>query len=408
MAVSPPPIPDFLPPLAGFRLAVASCGIKNGRRERDDLLLVEMAPETTVAGLFTRNRVQAAPVVLSRQRLAWGRARGLLVNSGNANAVTGEAGMRAALETSALAAHLIGADEHELFVASTGVIGTPLPVEQIVSEMPGMVDSLAAGGWERAARAIMTTDTFPKLASRECRIGAESVRIIGMTKGAGMIRPDMATMLAFLFTDADIASASLRTLLNRAVAGSFNAISVDGDQSTNDTMLLFASGRAGNGRVESADDPRLAEFAQALHAVCRELAQAIVRDGEGASKFVTLTVSGAAGDAEAKQVAMAIANSPLVKTALAGSDPNWGRILAAAGYAGVGFDPGALSLWLGEVLVVERGQLANTYEEARGAAVMAAAEIAIRLDLGGGAGTSTVWTCDLTHDYITINADYRT
>ncbi|MEO5346764.1 MAG: bifunctional glutamate N-acetyltransferase/amino-acid acetyltransferase ArgJ [Magnetococcus sp. YQC-9] len=408
MAVAPPPIPGFLPPLAGFRLSTAACGIKSGRRERDDLLLVEMAPDTTVAGLFTRNRVQAAPVVLSRRRLAWGRARGLVVNSGNANAATGEVGMRAALDVTAEAARLFGCAEHELFVASTGVIGVPLPVERMTPELTGMVDLLALGGWERAARAIMTTDTFPKLASRECRIGSETVRLIGMTKGAGMIRPDMATMLAFLFTDAAIANAPLQTLLARAVAISFNAISVDGDQSTNDTVLLFASGRAGNPRVESAGDAKLAEFAQALTEVCQELACAIVRDGEGASKFVTLQVSGAASDAEAKQVAMAIANSPLVKTALAGSDPNWGRILAAAGFSGVALDPEALSLWLGDVRVVQRGQLADTYIEEQGAAVMAEAEIAIRLDLGNGIGSSTVWTCDLTHDYITINADYRT
>ncbi|MBF0189960.1 MAG: bifunctional glutamate N-acetyltransferase/amino-acid acetyltransferase ArgJ [Magnetococcales bacterium] len=408
MAVGPLHTPSSLPPLAGFRLSSVACGIKNGKRERDDLLLVAMDPETTVAGVFTRNRVQAAPVVLCRQRLASGVARGLVVNSGNANAVTGPGGMHAALEICAEVARLLEVPEAEIFVASTGVIGVPLPLERMLESLPTLRASLESEGWLRAARAIMTTDTFPKLVTRSCLIDGKTVTLIGMAKGAGMIRPDMATMLAFLFTDAAVAPATLQILLERAVETSFNAISVDGDQSTNDTALLFASGGAGHGILDDPDAPRAAPLADILESLCRELAQGIVRDGEGASKFVAITVSGAASDPEAKQAAMAIANSPLVKTALAGSDPNWGRILAAVGASGVSVSPEAVSLWLGDVLVLERGQLAEGYTENKGAAVMARPEIVIRLDLAVGAGERTVWTCDLTHDYITINADYRT
>ncbi|MBF0627516.1 MAG: bifunctional glutamate N-acetyltransferase/amino-acid acetyltransferase ArgJ [Magnetococcales bacterium] len=408
MAVGrPQPLPS-LPALAGFRLATAACGIKNGQSTRDDLLLVAMDPETTVAGVFTRNRVHAAPVALCRQRLTGGRARGVVVNSGNANAVTGAQGMADAVEMTRLAAQALALPEEAIFVASTGVIGVPLPMARIRAGIAPLGQKMAPGGWLQAAQAIMTTDTFPKLAVRTGVLDGRTVTMIGMAKGAGMIRPDMATMLAFLFTDANVAPAALQTLLERGVESGFNAITVDGDQSTNDTALLFASGQAGNGRLEDPDAPGAAPLAAMVTEICQALAQEIVRDGEGARKFVTVTVAGAATPAEAKQAAMAIANSPLVKTALAGSDPNWGRILAAVGAAGVAVDPDRLSLWLGEVLVVEQGRLAAGYAEEHGAAVMAGEEIAIRVELALGTASRTVWTCDLTHDYITINADYRT
>ncbi|MBF0212255.1 MAG: bifunctional glutamate N-acetyltransferase/amino-acid acetyltransferase ArgJ [Magnetococcales bacterium] len=408
MAVGPPQSMPPLPPVAGFRLATGACGIKNGKRERDDLLLVEMAAETSVAGVFTRNRVHAAPVALCRQRLVGGSARGLVVNSGNANAVTGPGGMHAALAVTGEAARVMEIPAEACFVASTGVIGVPLPLEPILGALPQLQQQLTAGQWAQAARAIMTTDTFPKVVSRSCLIGGVPVTLVGMAKGAGMIRPDMATMLAFVFTDAAVTPAALQILLERSVEGSFNAISVDGDQSTNDSALLFASGRAGHAPIADPDHPEAVPFAAALEAVCQTLAQAIVRDGEGATKFVTITVSGAASEAQAKQAAMAIANSPLVKTALAGSDPNWGRILSSVGASGVELRPDRLSLWLGDVLVLERGQLAESYVEAKGAAVMAKEEISIRLDLAAGVAMRTVWSCDLTHGYITINADYRT
>lgn len=405
MAVGAPLSLPALPALAGFRLSVTACGIKTGNRL--DLLLVEMAPKTTVAGLFTRNRIQAAPVVICRNRLAKGEARGLLVNSGNANAVDGSRGMDNALTVSKAASGVLGVEEEQMFVASTGVIGVPLPTQRILSALPGLSASLQAGNWQQAVQAIMTTDTFPKVSVRTVELEERMVTLIGMAKGAGMIRPDMATMLAFVFTDAAVSPLVLQRLLARSVEGSFNSITVDGDQSTNDTALLFASGQAQNRLLDHWGDPMIEPFALALDGVCQELAQAIVRDGEGATKFVTVSVTGAVNEADAKQAAMAVANSPLVKTALAGSDPNWGRILAAVGASGVALEPNGISMWLGEVLVLEQGQRADSYTEEQGAAVMAQAEIAIRVDLAMGSAKRTVWTCDLTHEYISINADYR-
>ncbi|MBF0293738.1 MAG: bifunctional glutamate N-acetyltransferase/amino-acid acetyltransferase ArgJ [Magnetococcales bacterium] len=408
MAVGAPTSLPHLPEIPGFRLATAACGIKNGQTTRDDLLLVAMHPMASVAGVFTNNLVHAAPVALCRQRLPQGRAVALLVNSGNANAVTGEAGMRDALHATQAVALLLDGQPENVFVASTGVIGVPLPMPRIFDALPDLAARLRPGDWDKAARAIMTTDTFPKAAHRAFSVHGHPCSLIGMAKGAGMIRPDMATMLGFLFTDAAVAPAALQTLLARAVATSFNAITVDGDQSTNDTVLLFASGQAGNPLLDDPDDPAAAPLAHALEDLCRELAQAIVRDGEGATKFVAITVTGAANPDDAKKAAMAIANSPLVKTALAGSDPNWGRILAAVGYSGAALDPNALSLWLGDLLVLEQGCLAPGYSEEQGASVMAADQIAIRVDLALGRADFTAWTCDLTHGYISINADYRT
>ncbi|MBF0178747.1 MAG: bifunctional glutamate N-acetyltransferase/amino-acid acetyltransferase ArgJ [Magnetococcales bacterium] len=408
MAVGAPTSLPHLPEIPGFRLATAACGIKNGQATRDDLLLVAMHPQTSVAGVFTKNLVHAAPVALCRQRLPQGGAAALLVNSGNANAVTGEAGMRDARDATKAVALLLDGDPDTVFVASTGVIGVPLPMPRIFDALPDLAARLQPGGWDKAACAIMTTDTFPKAAQRIFICHDRACHLVGMAKGAGMIRPDMATMLGFLFTDAAVSPATLQTLLTRAVATSFNAITVDGDQSTNDTVLLFASGQVGNPPLDDPDHPAAAPLAKALEELCQELAQAIVRDGEGATKFVAITVTGAAHPDDAKKAAMAVANSPLVKTALAGSDPNWGRILAAVGYSGAALDPNGLSLWLGEVQVLEQGCPAPGYSEAQGASVMAAEEIAIRVDLAMGTADFTAWTCDLTHGYISINADYRT
>ena len=393
-----------MPPVPGFRLATAACGIKN--TGLPDLLLVEMVP-ASVAGLFTRNQVVAAPVELSRQRLQQGRAQALVVNSGHANASPGARSMANAQAVSRTAAECLHLSENQVFMASTGVIGSELPVERIRAALPKLTAALQPGGWEEAAEAIRTTDTFPKSGFRRFDIDGAPMLLAGIAKGSGMIHPDMATMLGFLFTDASIAPAALQTLLARAVAESFNSITVDGDTSTNDTVLAFASGAAGGAAITDADDPRAAPLAEALNSLCRELAMAIVRDGEGAGKFVTITVSGARNAAEAKQVAMTVATSPLVKTALAGSDPNWGRILAAVGRAGVPLAPDRLQLELGRARVLTAGEEDPGYSEAQGQEAMAGREITIRIGLGLGEATHTVWTCDLTHDYISINADYR-
>ncbi len=404
MAVNAPS-PPFIPPVPGFRLATRACGIKNdGRR---DLLLVEMRP-SNVAGVFTRNQVVAAPVILCQQRLANGQAQALLVNSGNANAGLGGRGLDDARAVSRAVSELLNISDRQLFLASTGVIGQPLPVERIEQALPGLAADLQPGNWTEGAEAIMTTDTFAKSAHRRFELDGKTVLLAGIAKGSGMIHPDMATMLAFLFTDAAVSAPALQTLLERAVAVSFNSITVDGDTSTNDTVLAFASGAAGGGEITAADDPRAAPLATALIELCQELAQNIVRDGEGASKFITLRVEGAGSVDEAKRVAMCVAKSPLVKTAFAGSDANWGRILAAVGYAGVPVDLDRLQIHLGAAHILKNGLLNPDYEEAQGAAVMAEPEIALRIDLGRGTAGQTVWTCDLTHGYITINADYRT
>ncbi|MEO5340879.1 MAG: bifunctional glutamate N-acetyltransferase/amino-acid acetyltransferase ArgJ [Magnetococcus sp. MYC-9] len=405
MAVAHPPFPD-LPPVAGFRLATAAACIKQSGEP--DLLLVEMAATTRMAGLFTRNQVVAAPVTLCRQRLAAGNARALLVNAGNANAANGIQGIEDALALSRRAAEALGIEESALFVASTGVIGVPMPMAGPLQAIPLLAGQLAAGGWAEAAHAIMTTDTFAKGSVHRFEQDGQAAVMVGIAKGSGMIRPDMATMLAFLFTDAAATPAVLHTLLQRAVAKSFNSITVDGDTSTNDTVLLFASGCNGGPPLEEADAPQAEPLARALDAVCQDLAQAIVRDGEGASKWIQVCVTEARTEAEAKQVAMAVANSPLVKTACAGSDPNWGRMLAAVGHAGVPVDAQRLSLHLGELMVVENGARAPHYRKEQGVAIMQQEEIRIRIDLGAGQASHTVWSCDLTHDYITINAEYHT
>ncbi|MBF0455245.1 MAG: bifunctional glutamate N-acetyltransferase/amino-acid acetyltransferase ArgJ [Magnetococcales bacterium] len=404
MAVGLPPLSP-LPPVPGFQTASTACGIK--KNGATDLLLVSMAPRTAVAGLFTQNQIVAAPVTLCRQRLAGGEARALIVNSGNANVANGPQGMVDAQTMSQSVAQALNIPVETVFTASTGVIGELLPVKQPLAALPKLASQLKESGWKEAAEAIMTTDTCPKAISRQVEIEGKTVTLVGLAKGAGMIHPNMATMLSFLFTDAALSSPALQTLLERSVEKSFNSVTVDGDTSTNDTLMAFASGLAGHTLIEDPDDPALASFAQALKEICQLLAQWLIRDGEGASKFVTITVEGAENEADAKQVAMTVAKSPLVKTALAGCDPNWGRILCAVGYAGVTFPVDQIDLFLGEISVVRGGVRNPAYEESQGQEVMNREEISLRIDLKSGSASWRVWTSDLTHDYISINADYR-
>ena len=404
MAVAPPPFPA-IPPVPGFRLATTACGLKQSGMP--DLLLVEMTP-ASIAGVFTRNQVVAAPVTLCRQRLARGTARALLVNAGNANAANGPRGMQDALALSDRAAETLRVAKESVFVASTGIIGEPLPTQGPLRAMPTLAAQLAPGHWQEAATAIMTTDTFPKGGFCPFSQQGHNALVAGIAKGAGMIHPDMATMLAFLFTDAAIRPAALQVLLQRAMEESFNSITVDGDTSTNDTVLAFASGLCGAPPLEDPDDPQAEPLAKALTSLCQTLAQTIVRDGEGASTFLQILVEGARTRDEAKQVAFSVAKSPLVKTACAGNDPNWGRMLAAIGYAGVPLDPERIALFLDALPVVHQGGRAPGYTEAQGKAVMQQEEITLRIDLGLGHATHTVWTCDLTHEYIQINAEYHT
>lgn len=392
-------------PVGGVRFATAQAGIKYAGRT--DVLLMVFDQGADVAGVFTRSRCPSAAVDWCRDGLAGGRARALLVNSGNANAFTGKKG-KAATELSArLVAGAVGCAPGEVFLASTGVIGEPLPAEKFSGVVDRLVADAVAGSWQAAARAIMTTDTFPKAMGREIRVGDTTVRLNGIAKGAGMIAPDMATMLSFLVTDAAIAPAALQALLSEAVGDTFNAITIDGDTSTSDTVLLFATGAAGGPRIEEAGDPRLAAFRVALGELMRDLAQLIVRDGEGARKFVEITVTGAESDGSARKIAFSIANSPLVKTAIAGEDANWGRIVMAVGKAGEPADRDRLAIWFGDVRVAVDGERDPDYSEAAASAAMREEEIAIRVDLGLGAGRSTVWTCDLTKEYVAINGDYR-
>ena len=392
--------------VAGFLSAATHCGLKSG--EGPDLLLVHMTSPCTVAGVFTRNQVVAAPVILCRERLVGGVARALLVNSGNANACNGQQGLRDAHRLTQAVANLWHIPEQQVFISSTGVIGVPLAVEKPLAALPNLATTLQPAAWELAAKAIMTTDTLPKMQERHCTIAGVPVRLLGIAKGAGMIHPNMATMLAYLFTDAAIASPVLQSVLQTAVNHSFNSISVDGDTSTNDTVLAFASGLAPHPLIDQTNDPQLLYFVEAFTDLCVALAQSIVRDGEGATKFITITVTGATNTESARQIAHTVARSPLVKTAFFGQDPNWGRIIAAVGYAGVPLEMSRLTIDLGGVRIVEHGARAVDYQEERGAAVMQQKEIVLHIDLGHGEAEQTVWTCDLSHEYIRINADYRT
>ena len=392
-----------LPPVGGVQIAGRACGLK--RSGAKDLMLAVLAPGTTVAGVFTRSLCSSAPVDWCRAALPGGRARAIVCNSGNANAFTGKAGDTTAEETARAAAALFGCAEGEVFLASTGVIGVPVEPDHIGRCLPELSRHLSADAWPDAAEAIMTTDTFPKGAAAEAAIGGTPVRIAGFAKGSGMIAPDMATMLGFVFTDADIPAPLLQELLARSNDRSFNAITVDGDTSTSDTVLLCATGAAGN--PPPADLRAVREFERALDSVMIDLAQQIVRDGEGASKFVTVNVGGAASARAARRIGLAIANSPLVKTAVAGEDANWGRIVMAVGKAGEKADRDRLSIAIGGVTITENGQLVPGYDETPVARHMKGAEIDIDVDIGIGRGRATVWTCDLTYGYISINADYR-
>ncbi|MCU0869499.1 MAG: bifunctional glutamate N-acetyltransferase/amino-acid acetyltransferase ArgJ [Burkholderiales bacterium] len=402
------PDPASLAPVAGVELGFAEAGIRKANRR--DLMLMRLAPGARVAGVFTQNSFAAAPVQVCRAHLAAGASiRALVVNAGNANCGTGEAGLAAARATCDAAAALVGCASTEVLPFSTGVILEPLPVDRLVTGLPRCVETLAADRWAEAASAIMTTDTVPKARSARVTIDGVPVTVTGMAKGVGMLQPDMATMLAFVATDAAVSAAVLTTLVRRVADRSFNRVTVDGDTSTNDSFVLIATGAAAGPEIADADAPAARALEAALVEVAAALAQAIARDGEGATKFITVDVQGAADAAEALRVARSIANSPLVKTAFFASDPNLGRLLMAIGNARVAaLDVARVNLWLGDVQVIDRGRRAATYREEAGARVMAPAEIEVRVDLGRGDAATTVWTCDYSYDYVKINAEYRT
>ncbi|MFO1046722.1 MAG: bifunctional glutamate N-acetyltransferase/amino-acid acetyltransferase ArgJ [Geminicoccaceae bacterium] len=402
--LAPAHFPD-LPAVAGARFATLAAGIRY--RDRDDLMLIEVAPGSTVAGVFTRSTTAGHPVVWCCEILAGGEARAVIVNAGNANVFRGAEGDAAVRAEAQAVAAALGCRPEQVFVASTGVIGERLPVDRIVARAGDLAAGLRDNGIAAAARAIMTTDTFPKGAAATCAIDGVPVAVAGIAKGSGMIAPDMATMLAFVVTDAALPAGAIQTLLGEATDASFNATTVDSDSSTSDTLLLLATGAAANPPVADAADPRLAEFAQALRAVLLDLAHQVVRDGEGAQKFVAITVEGAVDAASARRIALTIANSPLVKTAIAGSDANWGRVIMAVGKSGEPVEMARLGVAFGGHDVAREGAAVPDLDEAPVAAHLAGREIAIRVVVGDGPGAATVWTCDLTHGYIDINADYR-
>ena len=402
-----PPTPEQLLAVPGVALGTARAGIKNW--SRDDLLLIRLAPGAQAAGVFTTNRFSAAPVAVCREHLARAASIGaLVVNAGNANAGTGTLGLADARATCAGVARELGCEPHAVLPFSTGVIMEPLPVDKIVAALPACAKALSENGWYAAARAIMTTDTVPKGASERVLVDGVPVTVTGIAKGSGMIAPNMATLLAFVATDAPIDRALLAELTAEVAQASFNRITVDGDTSTNDSFVVACSQRAPMAAVRERADPRLPAIASAILTVSTKLAQAIVRDGEGATKLIAITVEGGRDETECNRVARAIAHSPLVKTAFFASDPNLGRIVCAIGNAGISdLDPGGVSFWLDEVAVVANGGRAATYREADGQRVMKQSEIAVRVALGRGRAEATVWTCDLSHEYIRINAEYR-
>jgi glutamate N-acetyltransferase/amino-acid N-acetyltransferase len=403
--LAPANLPD-LPSIDGVRLGALASGVRY--QGRSDLMLAEFVPGTSVAGMLTKSLTAAAPVDWCREALPGGRARALIVNSGNANAFTGAAGVSAVSRTVDAASALLGCQREQVFVSSTGVIGEPLPLVKIINVLPGLHAGISPNGWSDAAHAIMTTDTFAKLATRTAVIDGRPVTLNGIAKGSGMIAPDMATMLAYVVTDAALPAPLMQAMLKSSVDRSFNAITVDSDTSTSDTVLLFATAKV---PVEPAPaglrDRRLKGFRDALDSLCLDLAHQIVRDGEGASKFVSITVTGAASARAARRIGFAVANSPLVKTAIAGSDPNWGRIVMAVGKAGEKADRDKLKIKIGPTLITEGGMVRPDYDEAPVADYMRGQDIAFEIDVGVGRGRATVWTCDLTHGYIDINADYR-
>ncbi|WP_286787461.1 MULTISPECIES: bifunctional glutamate N-acetyltransferase/amino-acid acetyltransferase ArgJ [unclassified Pseudomonas] len=405
MAVGLGPL-STLHPVPGFELGIASAGIK--RPGRKDVVVMRCEEGARVAGVFTTNAFCAAPVVLARKRFA-GDVRYLLTNTGNANAGTGEPGMAAAERICQALADLTGVEASAILPFSTGVIGEPLPVEKIEAALPAALADLKADNWAQAASGIMTTDTLPKGASRQFTFDGQTVTVTGISKGAGMIRPNMATMLGYIATDAKVAQPVLQDLLRDASNKSFNRITIDGDTSTNDCCMLIATGKSLLPEIDRAEGELFAQLKRAIFEVSMELAQAIVRDGEGATKFVTVEVNGGKNHQECLDVAYAVAHSPLIKTALFASDPNWGRILAAVGRAGVPeLDVSLIDVFLGDVCIAQKGGRAATYTEAQGAEVMSKEEIGIRIELGRGHCSETIWTTDLSHEYVKINAEYRT
>jgi len=395
-----------MPAIAGVRLATAAAGIRYAGRT--DVLLTLFERGTIAAGVFTRSKCPSAPVEWCRAHLKNGEARALVVNSGNANAFTGKSGRDACRFTAQITARAIGCKPSDVFLASTGVIGEPLKAEAFDGVMEGLVARAQADDFLAAARAIMTTDTFPKVATATAKIGKTSVTINGIAKGAGMIAPDMATMLSFVFTDAAISAAALQALLKDSVTDTFNAVTIDGDTSTSDTLMMFATGKAEEvPRIARAADPRLKGFKKALHSVLANLSEQIARDGEGARKLVEIVVEGAVSKASARRIALSIANSPLVKTAIAGEDANWGRVVMAVGKAGEPANRDRLSIWFGGIRVAHKGARDPGYDEASVSAVMKKPEISLKVALGLGKGRDRVLTCDLTKEYVAINGDYR-
>ena len=398
-------------PIAGLKLGSTQAHVRKPNRR--DMMVLALDVGATVAGVFTHNRFCAAPVIVCREHLDDAKASGqgiraLIINTGCANAGTGEAGLADARSTCAIVAEKLGINAQQVLPFSTGVIMEMLPMQRIEAGVPGCIADLKADNWFEAARAIMTTDTVPKAVSKQVTIDGVKVSITGISKGAGMIQPNMATMLGFIATDANIGNAALNSILKHAVNNSFNVITIDGDTSTNDSCILMATGKAAHAQVSDAASAQYALLRDAITAVALELAQAIVRDGEGATKFISVTVAGGATVEECKKVAKAIAHSPLVKTAFFASDPNLGRILAAVGYAGItDLDQTKIGLKLGDVDIVQNGGRLQTYQESEGARVMQLAEIPVLVTLGRGTATATVWTCDLSYEYVKINADYR-
>jgi glutamate N-acetyltransferase / amino-acid N-acetyltransferase len=407
VSISPlaPKTTPHLPPIAGVRLATAQAGIRY--RDRTDVMLAVLDPQTSVAGVFTRSKCPSAPVEWCRAQIKGGRARALVVNSGNANAFTGKSGRQACALTAKYAAEAIGCTACEVFLASTGVIGEPLDAQAFGRVMAGLAGAARPNGYGESAKAIMTTDTFPKLATARARLDRTDVTINGFAKGAGMIAPDMATMLAFVFTDAPISAPVLQSVLREAVTDTFNAVTIDGDTSTSDTVLAFATGAAAASRISRSNDPRLPAFRKAFAGVLGDLAEQIARDGEGARKLVEIIVEGAVSKSSARRIALSIANSPLVKTAIAGEDANWGRVVMAVGKAGEPADRDRLSIWFGGIRVAHKGARDQAYDEAAVSAAMKRPEISLKVALGLGQGRDRVLTCDLTKEYVAINGDYR-
>src|ERR1700750_1088978 len=402
--LAPKHVPD-LPAIAGVRLATAQAGIRY--KNRADVLLALFEPGTTVAGVFTRSKCPSAPVEWCRANLKGGKAQALVVNSGNANAFTGKTGRAATKLTAAIASKAAGCKPSEIFLASTGVIGEPLDANKFAPVMDGLAERAQPGDFYAAALAIMATDNFPKVATATAKIGKTTVTINGIAKGAGMIAPDMATMLSFVFTDAAITAPALQALLKDGVADTYNAVTIDGGTSTSDTLMMFATGKAGGPRIARASDPRLRDFKKALHSVLANLSEQIARDGEGARKLVEIVVAGAVSKTSARRIAMSIANSPLVKTAIAGEDANWGRVVMAVGKAGEPANRDKLSISFNGIRVAQRGARDPSYDEAEVSTAMKQPKIQIKVALGLGKGRDRVLTCDLTKEYVAINGDYR-